>query len=237
MNLMEASPFNPYVEIVGENSKLAYVKNIKNAYEKTISDSHKVPIDLLAMNGMSGKKYRTFINNLVEEVKDARYLEIGSWKGSTACSALYGNNATAVCIDNWSQFGDVSLEFKRNILQVISEDNLKIFEQDFRQVDYSSIGKHNIYFFDGPHEEQDQYDGLSITLPALDDTFIFIVDDWNDPRPRNGTENALNDLAIEVLYSMQIRTSNGVDVVYPAPHVLENSDWHNGYFISVCKKK
>ena len=105
-----------------------------------------------------------------------------------------------------------------------------------RNVDYSTLGKFNIYFFDGPHEEDDQYDALSYALPSLDDTFILIVDDWNDPRPRNGTEKAIKELDISILYSMQIRTSNGVDVVYPTPHVLENSDWHNGYYIAVCKK-
>lgn len=236
MNLMEASPFNPYVEITSTSSKVSYIKNIKNAYEKTLLDEHKLPDNILTMNGMSGKKYRKFINNLIQEVKNPRYLEIGSWKGSTSCSALYGNSAKAVCIDNWSQFGNVSYEFKENIKKVILDENLTIIENDFREVDYSSIGKHNIYFFDGPHEESDQYDGLSFVLPALDDVFILIIDDWNDNRPRTGTKKAIEDLGIKVLYSIEIRTSNGVDVVYPAPYVLENSDWHNGYYISVCKK-
>jgi hypothetical protein len=120
------------------------------------------------------------------------------------------------------------------ILNSVNMEDL--YESDFREVDYASLGKHNIYFFDGPHEEQDQYDGLSLALPALDDTFILLIDDWNDPRPRDGTERAIKELGIEVLYSIQIRTSNGVDVVYPTPHVLENSDWHNGYYFAVCKK-
>jgi hypothetical protein len=72
-------------------------------------------------------------------------------------------------------------------------------------------------------------------LPALDDTFIFIVDDWNDPRPREGTARAIKDLGVEIIYSMQIRTSNGIDTIYPEV-VLQDSYWHNGYFIAVCKK-
>ena len=75
-----------------------------------------------------------------------------------------------------------------------------------------------------------------LALPALDDEFILIIDDWNDPRPRDGTLRAIEELGITVKYSMQIRTSNGVDIVYPTPHVLENSLWHNGYYFAVCKK-
>ena len=237
MNLTNATPFEPFVEIVG-NKRLKISKYIQESYEKSIKDESKLPEWILTLNGMSGKRYRHFINNLIEKLDDPRYLEIGSWKGSTATSAIYDNNVSSTCIDNWSQFGDVRQEFYTNIEKCINEEknHVHLEENDFRNVDYSTLGKFNIYFFDGPHEEDDQYDALSYALPSLDDTFILIVDDWNDPRPRNGTEKAIKELNISILYSMQIRTSNGVDVVYPTPHVLENSDWHNGYYIAVCKK-
>lgn len=234
---MNATPFEPYVEFKG-NKRLKLSKSIQDSYDKSIKDESKLPDWILNLNGMSGKRYRHFVNNLINSVTDARYLEIGSWKGSTATSAVFDNEVSATCIDNWSQFGNVRNEFYSNIQRCIdSEKNsVHLEENDFRSVDYNSLGKFNIYFFDGPHEEQDQYDALSYALPCLDDTFILIVDDWNDPRPRNGTEKAISELNINVLFSLTIRTSNGVDVVYPAPHVLENSHWHNGYYIAVCKK-
>jgi hypothetical protein len=236
MELMNASPFEPYVEVIG-NKRLKLSKLIESAYKNAIEEKSKLPEWILTLNGMSGKRYRHFINNLVEYISDPRYLEIGSWKGSTLTSAIFGNKVQSTCIDNWSQFGNVREEFYQNIEKCTNENTIVyLYEDDFRNIDYSSIGKHNLYFFDGPHEEKDQYDALSLVLDSLDDTFILIVDDWNDPRPRNGTENAIKELNIEVLYSMQIRTSNGVDVVYPEPHVLENSHWHNGYYIAVCKK-
>jgi hypothetical protein len=236
MDLMDATPFNPFVEIIG-NKKLKKSKLIQSAYEKAVKNESKLPDWILTLNGMSGKKYRHFINNLVDSVENARYLEVGSWKGSTATAAIFGNKVNSTCVDNWSQFGDVRQEFYNNIQRCTNDETqIDFHEDDFRNVDYSSLSKHNIYFFDGPHEEEDQYDGLALALPSLDDTFILIIDDWNDPRPRDGTERAIKELNIEVLYSMQIRTSNGVDVVYPTPHVLENSDWHNGYYVAVCKK-
>lgn len=237
MDLTNATPFEPFVEVVG-NSRLKFSKSIQESYEKSIKDKSKLPEWILKLNGMSGKRYRHFINNLIEILDDPRYLEVGSWKGSTATAAVYENKVNATCIDNWSQFGDVRQEFYTNIQKCIVEEknSVHLEESDFRDVDYKNLGKFNIYFFDGPHEEKDQYDALSYALPSLDDNFILIVDDWNDPRPRNGTERAIKELDIKVLYSMQIRTSNGVDVVYPTPHVLENSDWHNGYYVAVCMK-
>ena len=236
-NLIEATPFNPYIEEC-ENTKSEYSNLIKTSFLKSIQENTKLPEWIILLNGMSGKRYRIFINNLIETMQDARYLEIGSWSGSTICSAIYKNKVNSVCIDNWSQFGDVKDEFAKNIQNTLKDggqNDVKLYEQDFRQLDYTSIGKFNVYFFDGPHEINDQYDGLKYALPALDDTFIFIVDDWNDPRPREGTQEAIKDLGIEVIYSIQIRTTNGVDVVYPDIE-FQNSHWHNGYFISVCRK-
>lgn len=238
MNLTEASPFNPHVEETG-NSKNKYAKLIKSAFDKAVREETKLPDWILNLYGMSGRRYRIFINNLIETIQDARYLEIGSWSGSTACSAIYDNKVHSVCIDNWAQFGDVRDQFRTNISNTLKdeyENSVDLYEQDFREVDYFSIGKFNVYLFDGPHEVEDQYDGLKYAFPTLDDTFIFLVDDWNDPRPLEGTQKAIEDLGIKVIYSMQIRTSNGVDNVYPEV-VLQDSHWHNGYFISVCKKK
>lgn len=236
VDLMDATPFEPYIKVVGDSKKM-YAKCIYESLKKSLNDEHKIPEWIISLNGMSGKRYRYFINNLIESIDDARYLEIGSWKGSTAAAAIFSNSVHSVCIDNWSQFGNVREEFLNNIEKCCSEIiTNQVYECDFRNVDYNNIGKFNVYFFDGPHEIMDQYDGISLALPALDDEFILIVDDWNDPRPREGTENAIKELGISVLYSVEIRTSNGVDVVYPYPHVLENSDWHNGYYIAFCKK-
>jgi hypothetical protein len=194
----------------------------------------KIPDWIRYMPGMSGKKYRYFINNLVGQVDNARYLETGTWAGSTACSALYGNKVKATCIDDWSGFGGPKTEFMSNIEKVKSTDiDFNFIESDFRKVDYNNIGKFNIYMFDGPHEEQDQYDGVKIALPALDDTFILIVDDYCNTPVQNGTKLAIKDLGLEVVASMEILTIVG-DVHPQLAH--QHSDWHNGYFIAVINK-
>ena len=83
------------------------------AFKNAENEISKVTPELLNMEGMTGKKTRHFYNNLMNK-EDSRYLEIGTWKGSSVCSAMCGNKAKVVCIDNWSEFGGPKNEFLQN---------------------------------------------------------------------------------------------------------------------------
>jgi hypothetical protein len=208
-------------------------KKLKDAYDKAVAGQHKLSDFVRWIPGMSGYNYRYLINNLMETVDDARYLEIGSWKGSTACSAMYGNTCKVVCVDNWAEFfrgSHAKADFHTNTEAVVTDAvDFHFIEDDFRKLDHSTLGKFNVYLFDGPHEEQDQYDGLALMLDVLDDTFTFIVDDWNDvDRVQAGTKRALAEFNLEVVAK--------IEILYNSPVDCENSPWHNGYFIAVVKK-
>jgi len=201
-------------------------------------------VGIYGIDGMSGKKYRYFINQLIGSLESARYLEVGSWMGSTLCSAIHGNRVSAVAIDNWSEFGGPKDKFMQNLNTFITPEAAVTFvEGDFRQVDYSKFAQQrfNVYLFDGPHEAIDQYQGLTLPLPSLDDQFVFIVDDWNWGRVREGTMAAITKAGMGVLYAAAIRTTP--DDTSP-PHLLpvkdwrivRDFDWHNGYFIAVLAK-
>ena len=183
---------------------------------------------------MSGQTYRSFINNLVEGHGDPRYLEIGSWAGSTAASALYGNTAKCVCIDNWSQFGDPRPTFQSSIALVKSDAiEFRFIEQDFRKVEYATLGSFNIYMFDGPHAERDQYDGVVLAQPSLDKSHVLIVDDWNLSQVRDGTMRALIDTRCRIDAWIEVRTT--FDNTHPSI-AYQHSDWHNGYLIAAVEK-
>lgn len=208
---------------------------LQAAYMRALAIDTKLPVAVRDMPGMSGRKYRYLINNLLESTVNPRYLEVGSWAGSTACSALFGNEARALCIDNWSEFGGPRDLFLQNIevIKTTAQIDFDFLESDFRQVDYSNVGKFNIFLFDGPHSEEDHYDGVSLTKQALDDVYTFIIDDWNWEPVRSGTVSAIRRNGINVICSIEIRTTQ--DGSHPAVSQQE-SDWHNGYFIAVCKK-
>jgi hypothetical protein len=187
-----------------------------------------------AIAGMSGRRYRLFINRLVQSLPNPAYLEVGSWAGSTLCSAISGNSLHAVAIDNWSEFGGPKAAFMQNVQRCVSPGaNVCFLEGDFRAVDYSSLGVFNIYLYDGPHEQIDQFDGIALALPALSAEFVFIVDDWNWDRVRAGTFAAIRDTGLSVVYAAEIRTT--LDGSHPE-NAFGHSDWHNGYYISVLRK-
>ena len=223
----------PCISVRGDFSTLPDSVLLKQSFDRAVANIGGPADFVRAIDGMSGQKYRTFINNFVGSHANARYLEIGSWQGSTAAAALCGNSVKALCIDNWSQFRGPKSTFFANIERVRSQSpavDFRFIESDFRRVDYTSLGRFNIFLFDGPHEELDQYDGIMVALPALEKTFVLIVDDWNWLQVRLGTFRAIRNTGYSIASSIEIRTTQ--DNSQP-PVRGKNSDWHNGYFIAV----
>lgn len=223
------------IKLIGNFEASALGKAVRGALMRALAIDTKLPAWLATMPGMSGKKYRYFVNGLIEAMENPAYLEVGSYSGSTACSALSGNAASAFCIDNWSLFGGPKNEFDLNIKKVMTDKiAFRFLEEDFRNVKYDEIGQYNVYLFDGPHEEKDQFDGIVCAQSALSESYILIVDDYNWVPVRSGTQSALTFLGIEVECAIEIRTTQ--DDTHPVLQAMEKSDWHNGYYIAVCKK-
>jgi len=235
------------ISIDGEFEKNSYSKNLKKSFFQALAMDTKLSDEIKFMPGMSGKKYRYFINNFVSLTDNPRYLEIGCWTGSTVCSALYGNKIKAVCIDNWITFPEEKQvrkffntknqkkTFEINTKKIITEKiDFQFIESDFRKVNFNKLGKFNIYCYDALHDRKSQYDGIAIAQPALDDIFILIVDDWNLKEVRNGTLNAFGDLGISVISKIEVKTTQ--NDTYPKFIHSHYSDWHSGYFIAVCEK-
>ena len=77
------------------NTMETYKNLIEKSFRNAESNISKITNDIITMDGMSGTKTRHFYNNLLN-TNDARYLEIGTYKGSSVCSAMCGNKAKIV---------------------------------------------------------------------------------------------------------------------------------------------
>jgi hypothetical protein len=186
----------------------------------------RLTLDLLTMEGMTGQKTRHFYNNLVSK-PGARYLEIGVHKGSSFCSAIYGNTSleTAVAIDNWSEFGNVLNEFITNMNRFKPNDHVQFIESDCFNVDPLSLPKFNIYMYDGNHEYEAHKKALTHFYPCLDNEFIYVIDDWNWEFVRQGTLDAIKELNLFITWQKEIVSPfNG------------HPDWWNGMGIFVLVK-
>jgi hypothetical protein len=230
----QASPTHPHISQTAKTSNCPLIAYVEKAFYQALDGAGKIDPAVLAMDGMSGRKYRLLINNLIEAIPDARYLEIGTWAGSTLCSAINQNKVRATAIDNWSEFGGPKAQFLSNLERFRTPGaDVTFIESDFRKIDYAGLGRFNVYMFDGPHTTADQYDGISLPLPALENEFVLIVDDWNHGPAREGTLKALAALNLNVLHAFAIRTT--LDGSHPTL-ARQASDWHNGYFIAVVSK-
>jgi len=230
----QTRPTEPQITRISRTSASPLVASLQAAFNQALAGHCELDPAVLEMDGMSGKKYRMLINHLIKGLENPRYLEIGTWAGSTLCSAINGNSVRATAIDNWSEFGGPKAQFLKNLERFQTPNaNVSFLEKDFRSVDYTQLGRFNVYMFDGPHTAADQFDGIALVQPALDDEFILIVDDWNHTPAREGTLQALHKLNLSIVHSCEIRTT--LDGSHPAV-ARQASDWHNGYLIAVVAK-
>jgi hypothetical protein len=90
--------------------------------------------------------------------------------------------------------------------------------------------KFNIYMYDGNHSYESQYKAFEYYYDVLDDTFIFIVDDWNNIIIRAGTLKGIQDLNLKIIHKIEIRLKedNG--------YIEDKNGYHNGLFVAVLQK-
>ena len=197
----------------------------------------KLTPEVLAMEGMSGKMTRHFYNNLLT-LPGARYLEIGTWKGSTVCSAMCGNQASVVCVDNWALFDGPKNEFLANFNRHKGENNAHFVEGDsFAKSTVQKIkarqNSFNIYLYDGCHKRESHAKALTHLITLMDGTFIFVVDDWNWSYVRQGTYDAIKALRLRILHKREIILTQNDKHTEPN---LALATWWNGIGVFVLAK-
>ena len=107
------------------------IDHIENAISKAENGQTKLSGSLLSLPGMSSTKVKTFLNELLS-FNNSNYLEIGCWKGSTLCCALYKNNPNSiVAIDNFSEWGGPRGVFLANLKTHVAQDITFLDEECF----------------------------------------------------------------------------------------------------------
>ena len=208
--------------------KIDLIKHIEESLEKSNALISKLPNEILTMPGMSGRKTRHFYNNICNT--DCKYLEIGTWAGSSLCSAMYGNKIKCVAIDNWSQFGGPKDVFMAYFNKYKGDNDATFIESDCWAIDPTNLGKFDIYMYDGGHSEEDHYKALSSFLPCLENRFIYLVDDWNEKSIQNATNKSIVDNKLDIYYKKEIFEKNPMGIQ------RGDNDWHNGLCIFILDK-
>ena len=217
--------------------------------EQGISNINKEIFDI---EGMSSFYTRHLFNN-IGNLQNINYLEVGSWRGSTACSILSNNNLkSAILIDNFSQFDDpdwianskTKLKAKDELqlnLSKYANNNYTIIEADFFTVNINQFPQIDVFLFDGYHSYEHQYKALFYLYEKLAKRFIFIVDDYEWPSVKKATIDAIRQLTLENkvknLYEKHLPS------IIPESANLKWADgvsffgkWNNGIYLGLFEK-
>ena len=226
-------------KIVSANTKLNLTSATKKALASARAGDSKLSKTVLDIPGLTSPKVKNFINKLCE-MPEAKYLELGVFQGSIFASALEGNTIFATAVDNWSgnlparpdvDIGVVNTDnhfaFTNNVKDLIGKNKVQVVNGDMWNLELKKLSyKHNILFYDGPHDEESHYKVLHKYLPVLDNQFVLVIDDWNWPNVSLPTKKAIKDLNLKVLYEEEINCK-----------VEDVNDFWNGLGIYVLEKR
>lgn len=195
-------------------------------------ESHLDPA-VLNILGFATPTMRHLFNNLCN-IEGLTYLECGVYTGGSFVSAFNNNPIHAIGIDNFSQTWapgrDIRGEFLENVK--IFRDTAKsvtFFQEDCFKPDLlCGIRGIDVFFYDGCHEKISQAKALPHFFDLLADTFLFIVDDWNWPDVKAGTETGVQSLAgkVSVIHERILIGNVAQDDLV----------WHNGVGLFLCQK-
>ena len=106
-----------------------FIRHIEQCLNDAENLKSKLSDEVLEIEGMAGYKTRHFYNNICS-MPNTVYLEIGCFKGSSLCSAMYKNSIQCVAIDNWSLWEGPKDEFLTNYNKFKGINNAQFIEQD-----------------------------------------------------------------------------------------------------------
>ena len=221
--------------------------------EKSIANAElgisKLPQAILGLEGMSSPKVRNFLNNICDYHRVLNYLEVGVWRGSTFCAAIYNNKLNnAISIDNFSEFEKnrvpntniikqeipIRDNFIYNVVQSMlwsktRPQNVNSYNEDCFNIDLNKLPIFDIYLYDGGHKEEDQYNAFKYFDSKFNKRFIAIVDDWNYKEAKDGTKRAFSELNYNIIQDWELPGDQStLDKA--------NENWWNGYYIALIEK-
>jgi hypothetical protein len=99
-------------------------------------------------------------------------------------------------------------DFDENTSNFISDVDFELINEDCFALNPTERIKEkiNFYFYDAEHSKEKQKQAFTYYNDRLDDVFLTVIDDWNDPFAREGTFAAFKELEYELLYGRDLFT-------------------------------
>lgn len=154
----------------------------------------------------------TLINLAVEQMpEDQCYVNVGVWNGFTLFCGMVGNeDKRCIGIDNFSEFGGPREQFVEGF------NRYKSARSEFHELDYRKYfaekhtGTIGLYYYDGEHSEENQYNGLKVAEPFLSDDALIVIDDSNAVDVINGTNRYIQETNLKFRLVARYKTGHNM---------------------------
>lgn len=185
---------------------------MSNVVEKILAENNEFEgaKHLVEVEGLSDPKVCNLLNRLVAAMPaDQNYLEIGTWKGLTLCSAAYGNKGKhCIACDKfrfWNKYTGWGFKaraaFNANV-ERYKANSATVEFHDMKSLDMFRKGlvkgPIGIYFYDGDHSYAATRDNILAAAPLLASTSVLLVDDWRDPIIQESTRDAIRQAGLRI---------------------------------------
>lgn len=214
------------------------IQKIQQAIANAEKQQSKLSDEAIRIPFLGSLRIRHLLNNLGE--LGERYLDCGSHKGASFCSAVYENYNLkwGVAID-WfmsdrTEGETAEYQFLTNALKFMPRTmELRLLRKEHFEVDLNVLPKpFDIYLFDGSHDEDSQRKAITYYYAALADEFILCVDDYDWLEVQKGTQDGIKECGLNILFEKHLpsaisRENGGHD----------NMSWHNGFYVALLSKK
>ena len=205
------------------------IQTVVNGIVDSVHDLIEIDIP-----GLTSPRVQQLLNYLGKNSN--KYLEVGSFLGATMSAVLKYNNITAYAVDNWASNIQAQNSqglpenrkqaFIENIKKYKGTNTVHIFDCDFIKVNRQEIKDIDLFFYDGDHNEEITSTAIQYFAPCLADTAIVVFDDANWQGVVEGVQAGWANTNYEVIYEKKILND-----------VESKSDWWNGLYINVVKRK
>lgn len=221
-------------------------EELKRILEEVPEHANFMPDFFMKIPSLTGELVLALLNKL-GETPNVKFLEVGTFHGATAAAASYGHKSPDrrfITIDNFSQ----ALEFTRPlvdeekvtisqvkdvVLNLQSLCGFEFIEGDcFSEKVIAQVPNDiNVYFYDGPHTEEDQVEAIAYYADKLVEDALIIIDDWNYPWVPTGTHLGLKEANLKVKHFFQCEA-------WSQPELGEYSrnGWWNGLGMFIVGK-
>lgn len=178
--------------------------------------------------GLTSKRVQNLLYGLSTHVKS--YLEVGSAMGSTVCAI--NPEIEIHCVDNWKQniqpaTGNAFLPVntKHQFDKNTSHIEKKVYDMDMFEVPTSQIKDIEMFFYDGPHDEETTIKAIQYYKDTFADTSILIFDDANWDGVVSGANKGIELAELDIIFNKLILND-----------VEDAGMWWNGLYIVVVQK-